>query len=82
MIFENLDSVIQGHLAAKGKSLHYYLQYLYYALEGVRETGFDIWGSIQTEKVTPDSLGIIRLPADFVDVILLGEQAGLQHNAP
>jgi len=76
MIYESVDSTVRSLLAAKGMSMHYYMQFLYYAKEEIRELGFDVWTQVRTAKITLNAINAWQLPQDFVDVVLVGEENG------
>jgi hypothetical protein len=62
-----LKHIIDSYLIEEGRdSKHKYLQYLHLANDGLRELQWDVNGSTQTAKLTPDSNNIIKLPQDFV----------------
>lgn len=72
-----LKHIIESYLIEEGRdSKHKYLQYLHLANDGLRELQWDVNGSTQTAKLTPDSNNIIKLPQDFVKEVRVAVVAG------
>lgn len=72
MRFATIDGIIKGLLIKQGKPVHWYLQYLKYACDAVRELHFDTLQRIYTEELTVTSYKSVILPCGFVDWVRVG----------
>jgi len=72
MRWSSLDSIIKGLLIKQGKPIHWYMQYLKYACDAVRELNYDTLRSIHTEKLTVTEYKAIILPCKYVDWVRVG----------
>lgn len=70
--FTPIDSVVRSSLMSHGLTIHYYVTFLHYALQGLRELEFDTIGKISSTKLTVDSNLECQLPPDFIDWIRVG----------
>lgn len=71
-----VNEIVRSALLTTGKSIHYYMHYLHYALKGIKEIGFDSPFKIKSTKLVVDSNLEITLPDDFVDYIRVGWEQG------
>lgn len=74
MTYYTIDQIVSGLLLKQGKPKHWYLQYLKYALDGLRELHFDTLGNISTQKLSVSSYKAVILPCDYVDWVRVGVQ--------
>lgn len=74
MRWSTLDSIVKGLLIKQGKPIHWYMQYLKYACDAVRELHYDSLRSIHTEKLTVTEYKAIILPCKYVDWVRVGVQ--------
>lgn len=72
MRWATLDGIIRGMLIKQGKPIHWYLQYLKYGCDAIRELHFDTLRSIHTEKLTVTSYKTVILPCKYVDWVRVG----------
>jgi hypothetical protein len=72
MRFATIDGIVKGLLLKQGKPIHWYLQYLKYACDAVRELHFDTLQRIYTERLTVTSYKSIILPCYYTDWVRVG----------
>lgn len=72
MRFATIDGIIKGLLIKQGKPVHWYLQYLKYACDAVRELHFDTLQRVYTEQLTVTSYKAVILPCGYVDWVRVG----------
>lgn len=80
-----LDEVVRKTLHKSGLPLHYYIKYLVFARDGLKEMQLSILPSEQTVELTLDANSEVTLPADFVGEVALYRAEGdklieLPHN--
>lgn len=66
MVTVTLDEVIRKTLRKAGLPLHYYIHYLLFARDGLKEMKFSILPSEKTTELALDSNNEATLPTDFV----------------
>ena len=71
-----VNEIVKSSLLTTGKPIHYYMQYLHYALKGLREINFDSPFKIKSTKLTVDANLEVTLPDDYVDYIRVGYENG------
>lgn len=72
MVTASLDSIVRNTLIKRGYSLHYYIQFIVYARECLRELTFDDL-QVFNEKLIPiNGTNSFDLPVDYVDYVLCG----------
>ncbi len=71
-----LDKIVRNALSERGYTVHWYLQFLQYGIDGHRELQFDVLKNVKSVKLPVNSYKAITLPCDFVDVIRFGEAFG------
>lgn len=77
MTFTSLDTITRSVLLQKGLSLHWYVQFLKYAADAVRELSFDSMRAISTVTLTIDQRTFAaNLPCDYIDWIKIGVPQG------
>lgn len=75
-MFPNLDTITRSVLMQKGYSLHWYVQFLKYAADCLRELKFDSLPAFQTRIFDISATGTIFMPQDTVDVISVDHMHG------
>lgn len=70
--YTTINSLVRSALMSQGLTIHYYLTFLHFALQGLREISFDTVGKIATIKLVPNAFGEAALPADYIDYIRFG----------
>jgi hypothetical protein len=77
MVYTSLDTITRSVLLQKGLPLHWYVQFLKYAADAVRELSYDSMRSISTQVLTIDQrMFAANLPCDYVDWIKVGVPQG------
>lgn len=77
MIFTTVDMIVRSMLIQKRLPLHYYLEYLKYACDGLRELTFDSLRVVNTVELTINQDGhYATLPCDYVDFTKIGIKQG------
>jgi hypothetical protein len=76
MLYYNLDTVVRGLLLKESKSIHYYLQYLKYAADGLQKLSIHSLRNVNSKKLPVTSYGAIPLPIDYVDYVQVGFEVG------
>lgn len=75
-MFPNLDTITRSVLMQKGYPLHWYVQFLKYAADGLRELKFDSLPSFQTRMFNISPTGVVFMPESTVDVISVDHMHG------
>lgn len=70
--FTTINSLVRSSLVSHGLTLHYYVTFLHFALQGLREISFDTIGKIATVKLAPNAFNEAELPPDYIDYIRFG----------
>lgn len=76
-----IDSIVRGALFSKQMPIHYYAQFLHYAMECVKELSLDTLKNVRTVKLNVNEFAEAPLPSDFVDWTKVGMARG-QHIVP
>lgn len=77
MVYTSLDTITRSVLLQKGLPLHWYVQFLKYATDGVRELSFDSMQAISTVTLSIDQRNFAaNLPCDYIDWIKVGVPQG------
>lgn len=71
-----LDSIIRSALLRKGYSIHWYMQFLKYGADCLRELSFDSLQNIRSVRLELNEYNAIPLPCDYVDWIKVGVENG------
>jgi hypothetical protein len=71
-----IDNLVREALSERGYTMHWYLQFLQYAITGLRELNFDVLQMVKSVKLPVNSYKAVKLPCDFVDVVRLGNESG------
>lgn len=70
--YTTINSLVRSSLMSHGLTMHYYVTFLHFALQGLREISFDTVGKISTVKLVPNAFGEAPLPGDYIDYIRFG----------
>lgn len=76
MKLTTIDSITRSILLGRGLPLHFYVRYLKFAIDCVRERTFDTLKNTNTVQLNLNSYFAVDLPCDFVGLITLGVPAG------
>lgn len=77
MNYTSLDTITRSVLLQKGLPLHWYVQFLKYAADAVRELSFDSMRAISAVSLPIDQRNFAaNLPCDYVDWIKIGVPQG------
>lgn len=71
-----LDNIVRSALMDKGYPLHFYLQFLQYGVDCVRQLNFDTLGNIKSVRLPVNSYKAVTIPCDYVDYVRVGIQLG------
>lgn len=71
-----LDKIVRSVLADRQYPMHFYIQFLGYGVDCLRELAFDVIPNIKSRRFPVTSYGAIVLPCDFVDYIRIGAENG------
>jgi len=81
MTYVVLDGVVKSVLLRRGYPMHFYLQFLKYATDCVRELGYSTFKTVQTTIILADDYGQVALPENYEKWIRVGLLNG-QHVRP
>jgi hypothetical protein len=76
----SLDSVIRGALADKGYTMHWYLQFLTYGVDSLRQLNMDVMQDVKTVRIAVNAYKAAYLPTDYVDYVKVGNEIGQYMN--
>lgn len=71
-----LDKLVRSTLASRNYPMHWYLQFLHYGVQALRELNFDVLQNVKSVRLPVNSYKAATLPIDFVDVIRVGNELG------
>ncbi len=71
-----LDAVVRNFLLKRGYTIHWYLQFLVYATECLRELSMDDLKAINTKLLPVNDQNAVELPSDYLDYVTVGAQVG------
>lgn len=71
-----LDSICRNFILKRGYTIHYYMQFLIYAAECLRELSMDDLKSINTKLLPVNDQNAVNLPSDYLDYITVGVKVG------
>jgi hypothetical protein len=71
-----IDNIVRQTLTDRGYTMHWYLQFLNYAINALRELNFDTLQNVKSVRMPVDSIGALKLPCDYVDFIRIGNELG------
>lgn len=76
MQWQTLDSIVRSVLLQRGYPIHWYIDFLKYGADAVRELHFDSLKQVNSVKLPVNSYKAITLPCDYVDWVKVGIAAG------
>jgi hypothetical protein len=76
MVTVSLDSIVLNTLMKKGYSLHYYVAFLVYAKECLRELTYDDLQCFNEKLIPINSNNAFQIPNDYVDYVTVGIPLG------
>lgn len=71
-----INNIVRQTLADRGYTLHYYVQFLNYAVSALRELNFDTLQNVKSVRLPVNSYKAVTLPCDFVDYVRIGTELG------
>jgi len=72
----SLDTIVRSALLRKGYPIHFYMQFLKYSSDCLRELSFDSLQNIRSVKLPLNEYNAIPLPCDYVDWVKVGAGNG------
>lgn len=76
MIWRTIDNITRSNLLRSGYPMHWYLQYLKYGIDGLRELTFDTLRVVNTVTISIGAGNVGQLPCDYVDYVKVGKKIG------
>jgi hypothetical protein len=76
MRFTSLDQITRSMLLQRGYPIHWYIDFLKYGTDALRELTFDVLKVINSAKLPVNSYKAVTLPCDYVDWVKVGVAAG------
>lgn len=76
MTLYTLDNIVRSALADKQYPMHFYLQYLTYAVDCLRQLNMDTLQNMKSVRLPINSYKAATLPNDYVDYIRVGNEVG------
>lgn len=71
-----LDKLVRQTLASRGYSMHWYLQFLHYGVQAIRELNFDVLQIVKSVRLPVNSYKAVTIPCDYVDFVRIGNEIG------
>jgi hypothetical protein len=72
----SLDAIVNNVLMRRGYSKHWYIQFLVFAKDALRELVFDDLKIINTKLLSVNDYNAVDLPSDFLDYTKVGVKSG------
>lgn len=76
MRWTSLDQITRSLLLQRGYPIHWYVDFMKYASDGLRELTFDVLRVVNSAKLPVNSYKAVTLPCDYVDWVKVGIQTG------
>lgn len=76
MILEKMDSIVCNAVFGQGLPVHFYLKFLNYGINCLREINMDIMRNVITTKIPLTSYKAAKIPCDFLDWTEIGVEVG------
>lgn len=76
MKWTSLDQTARSMLLQRGYPIHWYIDFIKYGSDGLRELTFDSLRVINSAKLAVNSYKAVTLPCDYVDFVNLGSAIG------
>jgi hypothetical protein len=71
-----LDSIVRSALIQKNLSMHFYVRFMSWAIDALRDIELDAIGGIKSVTLTVDNLSQVKIPNDLVDWVRIGQVNG------
>lgn len=71
-----LDKLVRGVLMSRNYPMHFYIQFLHYGAQALRELNFDVLQNVKSVRLPVNSYKAATLPCDFVDFVRVGNELG------
>jgi len=81
MRWSTLDNITRSVLFQAGYPIHWYMQFLKYSVDCLRELTFDTLQVVNTKNITLEEGKYAQLPCDYVDWVHIGTTLG-QYRVP
>lgn len=76
MVLEKMDSVVCNALTGQQLPVHFYLKFLNYGINCLREINMDVMRNVIAVRLPLSDTGAARVPCDFLDWVNVGVQVG------
>src|ERR1051325_10022357 len=76
MTWYSLDMITRSILMQRGYPIHWYIDFLKYSTECLRELTFDVLKVINSVKLPVNSYKAVTLPCNYVDWVKVGYATG------
>lgn len=76
MVTTTLDKIVRNTLMKKGYPLHFYVQFLVYGREALKELTMDDLKVFNTKILPVNSYNAVEIPADYLDYVVVGVMTG------
>lgn len=76
MVTTTLDKIVRTALMKKSYPLHYYVSFLVYAKECLKELTIDDLKVFNTKILPVNSYNAVEIPADYLDYVVVGVMTG------
>src|SRR3990167_2547508 len=77
MTYTTIDSIVRKNLLENGLTIHYYIRFLSFALDCLKELNIDTLPKIKSVRIPVDRFGCIKLPFDYIGYVRVGVQNGV-----
>lgn len=71
-----LDSIVRSALIQKNLSMHFYVRFMSWAIDAMRDIELDAIGGIKSVTLKIDNLAQVKIPSNFVDWVRVGQLNG------
>lgn len=76
MRLEKMDSIVCNALTSQSLPVHFYLKFLNYGINCLRELKMDVMRNVIPVRLKLNSYKAAKLPCDYVDFVVIGIQVG------
>lgn len=76
MTLYTLDNIVRGALADKQYPMHWYIQFLTYGVDALRELNLDVLQNVKSVRIPINSYRAGFLPNDYVEYVRVGTEFG------
>jgi hypothetical protein len=71
-----LDNIVRSALSDKQYPMHFYLQYLTYGVDSLRQLNLDVLQNVKSARLPINSYYAATVPNDYVDFVRVGNELG------